>query len=88
MKTFVQFGAGNIGRSFIGRLFAEAGYKVIFVDVDRELICLAERDDARIEAVHHCSEGEQIDGSLLRDFEAKIHDGNPPKISVPMLRAT
>ena len=40
MKTFVQFGAGNIGRSFIGRLFAEAGYEVVFVDVDRTLLAL------------------------------------------------
>lgn len=40
MKTFIQFGAGNIGRSFIGRLFAKAGYEVIFIDVDHELINL------------------------------------------------
>lgn len=38
MSKFVQFGAGNIGRSFIGRLFAEAGFEVVFVDVDQELI--------------------------------------------------
>jgi len=31
--TLVQFGAGNIGRSFIGQLFARAGYDVCFVDV-------------------------------------------------------
>jgi len=40
MKTFVQFGAGNIGRSFIGRLFAEAGYEVVFIDVDARLVAL------------------------------------------------
>ena len=40
MKSFVQFGAGNIGRSFIGRLFSDAGYEVIFVDVDSRLITL------------------------------------------------
>ena len=39
-KTFVQFGAGNIGRSFIGRLFAEAGYQVVFIDVDSRLVSL------------------------------------------------
>ncbi|MBD3175298.1 MAG: mannitol-1-phosphate 5-dehydrogenase [Armatimonadia bacterium] len=36
--TLVQFGAGNIGRSFIGQLFAQAGYDVCFVDVDQELV--------------------------------------------------
>ncbi len=32
MKYFVQFGAGNIGRSFIGQLFSRAGYEVIFIE--------------------------------------------------------
>lgn len=36
----VQFGAGNIGRSFIGRLFSEAGFDVVFIDVDKTLVDL------------------------------------------------
>jgi mannitol-1-phosphate 5-dehydrogenase len=32
------FGAGNIGRSFIGQLFATAGYAVTFVDVNETLV--------------------------------------------------
>ncbi|MBN2658950.1 MAG: mannitol-1-phosphate 5-dehydrogenase [Spirochaetales bacterium] len=38
MKKLIQFGAGNIGRSFIGQLFSEAGYEVVFVDVNQSLI--------------------------------------------------
>jgi mannitol-1-phosphate 5-dehydrogenase len=38
MKKIVIFGAGKIGRSFIGPLFANAGYHVVFVDIDRTLI--------------------------------------------------
>jgi len=34
----VQFGAGNIGRAFVGQLFARAGWEVVFVDVDATLI--------------------------------------------------
>lgn len=34
----VQFGAGNIGRSFIGQIFSMAGWEVIFIDVDRTII--------------------------------------------------
>ncbi|MFW6181447.1 MAG: mannitol-1-phosphate 5-dehydrogenase [Spirochaetota bacterium] len=34
----VQFGAGNIGRSFIGQLFGRAGWEVVFVDVDSRIV--------------------------------------------------
>lgn len=37
-KSIVIFGAGKIGRSFIGQLFGCNGYKVIFVDVDQTII--------------------------------------------------
>lgn len=34
----VVFGAGSIGRGFIGQLFAESGMEVVFVEVDREIV--------------------------------------------------
>lgn len=34
----VQFGAGNIGRSFLGQLFSRAGWEVVFVDVNPGLL--------------------------------------------------
>ena len=37
-KKIVIFGAGKIGRSFIGQLFGCAGYRVVFVDVDNLLV--------------------------------------------------
>jgi len=34
----VLFGAGKIGRSFIGQLFSRSGYEVVFIDKDRQLV--------------------------------------------------
>jgi len=51
-KIFVQYGAGNIGRGFIGPLFARAGYKVRFIDVDMNVIdALNERKRYTVEIV-------------------------------------
>ena len=37
-RSAVMLGAGNIGRGFLGQLFSESGYEVVFVDVDEPLI--------------------------------------------------
>ncbi|MEA2062698.1 MAG: mannitol-1-phosphate 5-dehydrogenase [Gemmatimonadota bacterium] len=46
MKKLIQFGAGNIGRSFVGQLFSAAGYEVVFVDVDKALVRALNRQRA------------------------------------------
>jgi mannitol-1-phosphate 5-dehydrogenase len=38
VKKIVIFGAGKIGRSFIGQLFSLGGYEVVFVDINKLLI--------------------------------------------------
>ncbi|MBT2571003.1 mannitol-1-phosphate 5-dehydrogenase [Planococcus sp. ISL-110] len=38
MKQTIHFGAGNIGRGFIGALFSKSGYHVTFVDVAEQVI--------------------------------------------------
>jgi len=37
-KSILIFGAGKIGRSFIGQLFSRSGYEVVFVDVNEQLV--------------------------------------------------
>jgi mannitol-1-phosphate 5-dehydrogenase len=36
--TAVIFGAGSVGRGFLGQLFSESGYQVVFVDIDTALV--------------------------------------------------
>jgi mannitol-1-phosphate 5-dehydrogenase len=38
MKKAIQFGAGNIGRGFIGELFWRSGYEVVFIEVDPKIV--------------------------------------------------
>lgn len=50
MKRAIQFGAGNIGRGFIGAVLSEAGYHVVFADVNMEVI---DRINKRLHRAHH-----------------------------------
>ena len=43
MSEAVLFGAGNIGRSFIGSILVRGGWKVTFIDADRNLVDLLNR---------------------------------------------
>ena len=44
MKKAVQFGAGNIGRGFLGQLFNQSGYETVFVELKRDIIACLNRD--------------------------------------------
>ena len=37
-KSVVMFGAGCVGRGFLGQLFAESGYAITYVEIDEPLI--------------------------------------------------
>ena len=37
-QKLVLFGAGKIGRSFIGQVFSRSGYEVVFIDINQQLI--------------------------------------------------
>ncbi|TLM83992.1 mannitol-1-phosphate 5-dehydrogenase [Pseudarthrobacter sp. NamE2] len=62
----VHFGAGNIGRGFVGLLLHDAGYEVVFADVADALIAqLAEADSYRVHEV-----GEEATVRPVTNFRA------------------
>ena len=79
MGKLVQFGAGNIGRSFIGQLFAQAGYQVVFVEVNPVLVAaLNQRRRYRVE-IHDDPPGEilvqnvrAVDGRQVAAVAAEV----------------
>ena len=44
MKKAMMYGAGNIGRGFIGQLFSQSGYEVVFLDINSAVIDRLNRD--------------------------------------------
>lgn len=71
MKTAVHFGAGNIGRGFIGGLLSMSGYQVVFADINKEVIgALAEKKAYDIVVVDEQVERQKISnvsGLLVSD---------------------
>jgi mannitol-1-phosphate 5-dehydrogenase len=59
----VHFGAGNIGRGFVGLILHDAGYEVVFADVNAELIdALAASQSYRVRAVGEDSSTRTVTG--------------------------
>ena len=62
----VHFGAGNIGRGFVGELLHESGYEVVFADVAEALIdALYAADSYRVTEI---GEGGKV--TVVTDFRA------------------
>ena len=52
MMKAVMYGAGNIGRGFIGQLFSQSGYSVAFIDVNKEILAaLNQRGEYTVEVL-------------------------------------
>jgi len=70
----VQFGAGSIGRSFIGQLFSRGGWEVVFIDIDDRVIdALNRRREYRVEIKDKTCEAvtvKNVRGVSARDEES------------------
>ena len=54
MKKFIMYGAGNIGRGFIGQTFSDAGYKVGFIlELNRHVFLLRSFVEVFVHTCHY-----------------------------------
>ncbi len=68
----VHFGAGNIGRGFVGLLLHDAGYEVVFADVNAELIDrLAASERYLVHEVGQGARDRTVDGYRAIDSRAE-----------------
>ena len=78
-KKLVLFGAGKVGRSFIGQLFSRSGYQVIFVDIDERIIS-ALNQQKKYQIIIKSDDGdkviwiENVDGVLATDVESVVQE--------------
>lgn len=84
MKKALHFGAGNIGRGFIGLLLSKAGYHVTFADVAAPLVndinnlgkynvqIFGKEDKIQVENVSAINSGENVDTLLDAIVDADI----------------
>ena len=68
----VHFGAGNIGRGFIGQLLHESGYDIVFVDV-RDDVVEALKTEGRYEVILADENEERISVDRVTALHS-VHD--------------
>lgn len=82
-RQAIIFGAGNIGRGFIGQLFSESGYAVTFVDVDKDLVAALNRDGS-----YHLQTVFNDDVCDLRVGPVRaVHGGDPAAVAAAVAQA-
>lgn len=75
MATAVQFGAGNIGRGFLGELFYRSGLETVFIEINEDLIKALNqarryRIEIRDEAGNYPTRVENVRAVLASDEDA------------------
>ena len=84
-KKIVLFGAGNIGRSFIGQLFSRGGYKVVFVDINPMILEALNRDRQYRVIIKH---NEQADETIVVQNVRAVNGQDSEQVSREIVDAS
>lgn len=83
-KKLVLFGAGKIGRSFIGQIFSRSGYEVVLVDINNDLIHRLNREKCYRVII----KGENVNETLLIQNIRGVHLGEEDKVVAELTDAS
>ena len=72
----IQFGAGNIGRGFIGAVLSQAGYRLVFADVVADLL---DQINTRKQYTVHVTDTESRD--ILISGISAVHSGSDEAVA-------
>ncbi len=76
-RLFVQWGGGNIGRSFIAQVFSRAGYRIVIIDINQALVdSLNTQHSYTVETVFD----QDVQQMLIEDVSA-VHASNQTAIN-------
>ncbi|HZV20486.1 MAG TPA: hypothetical protein VE986_02955, partial [Hyphomicrobiales bacterium] len=85
----VQFGAGNIGRGFLGQLYWQSAFEIVYVDVDEELVDrLNQRRSYPLRLVDSDGRAEEMVIDRLRAVSARDREAVARELSDADLAAT
>lgn len=84
----IIFGAGNVGRGFLGQLFSESGYEVVFVDVDEPLISAFNTRRAYTIRLVDNDSAEEVSISPVRGYHVSDRDSIARELAGASLAAT
>ena len=82
-KQAVHFGAGNIGRGFIGQLYWESGFRTTFIDVNESVVSLLQSRGSY--PIHLVSESTEV---IPVDNVTAIHGGDVDAVAQALATAT
>jgi mannitol-1-phosphate 5-dehydrogenase len=84
----VVFGAGSVGRGFLGQLFSESGYEVVFVDLDEPLVAvLAQRGNYTLRLAGVVQVEDRLIGPV-RAVDGRDRDAVAREVAAASLMAT
>ena len=87
-ETAVMFGAGNVGRGFLGQLFSESGYEVVFVDIDEPLIAALNARRAYTIRLVEDDRAEEVAVGPVRALHARETDAVAQALAQARIAAT